>query len=238
VTEFRATAPAGGDLTYGRRTALLYEPFMAFLTLGRYRSFVSREARRLRPGAAERVIDICCGTGLLTRELALRLGPEREVVGVDSSAVMLDVAGRRVRSREGGTATVSFVLADASRLPLADQSFHLATMFLGLHEIDPPDRVPALREVRRVLRPGGRGLILDISSSIPRPLRWAVRAALIAIEGRDAWTITDPGIAALLRQAGLEPKERRAVFGGILELVGFTRPLRDGPLPSETPDLT
>jgi len=221
----------GGSLINGRRTAQVYEAFMGLVTLGSYRSFVSREASRLRPNPKDRAVDICCGTGLLTRALARSIGPKGAVVGVDASEAMLDAARSHSLLPTAEAAAVSFILADASRLPLPGESVDLATMFLGLHEIAPSARLPALREVQRVLRPGGRGLILDVSSSIPRPLLWPARVALIAMEGSDAWNITDPGVPALLRQAGLRQTGRRAVLGGILELVEFSRPLKREPLP-------
>lgn len=224
-----------------RLAAFLYEPFVAALTAGRYRGFVGREVERLAPRPGDRALDLCCGTGLVTRELARRVGPGGEVVAVDASPAMLELAGRRVRGEvastvgqrdlgradlaaRGGGAPVSFVLADAAALPLPDGEFDLATIFLGLHEVDGGSRREALREVRRVLRPGGRGVVLDFAAGGPPARRHLVRWALTALEGPDAWTITDPGLEALLRSADLGPAQRRPVFGGVLEVVAFQRP--------------
>jgi len=211
------TPSDSGSLSYGRRTARLYEPFVAAVTLGRYRPFLAREVVRLGLDPADRILDLCCGTGLLSRELARRIGPDGEVVGVDASEAMLEQA-----RRAGGR--VVYVRAEADSLPLPDGHFDGATIFLGLHEITQAARLPALREVRRVLRPGGRGLVLDFASGGPALRRQAVRLVLSALEGPEAWTITEPGLSVLLSQAGLRPERPRPVFLGVLEAVGFARP--------------
>jgi ubiquinone/menaquinone biosynthesis C-methylase UbiE len=211
------TPDDGGSLSYGRRAARLYEPFVAAVTLGRYRPLLAREVVRLGLGPADRILDLCCGTGLLSRELARRLGPDGEVVGVDASEAMLEQA-----RLAGGR--VVYVRAEADSLPLPDGHFDGVTLFLGLHEIAQAARLPALREVRRILRPGGRGLVLDFASGGPALRRGAVRLALSALEGPEAWTITEPGFSVLLSQAGFRPERPRPVFLGILEAVGFARP--------------
>jgi len=211
------TPSDGGSLSYGRRTARLYESSVAAVTFGRYRPFLAREVVRLGLGPADRILDLCCGTGLLSRELVRRLGPDGEVVGVDASEAMLEQA-----RRAGGR--VVYVRAEADSLPLPDGHFDCVTLFLGLHEIAQAARLPALREVRRVLRPGGRGLVLDFASGGPALRRKAVRLALSALEGPEAWTITEPGLSVLLSQAGLRPERPQPVFLGVLEVVGFARP--------------
>lgn len=210
----------GTDLDYGRRTARVYEPFMAAVTLGQYRSFVAREVARLglRPG--DRLLDLACGTGLVLHQAARRLGPRGEAVGVDNSAAMLEQAARREPPTDS---PVTYIRAEADALPLADSSFDWVTLFLGLHEIAPAARLPALREVRRVLRPGGRGLILDFASGGSPLRRGLTRLALTTLEGPEAWTITDPGVPALVEAVGLSPGQPRPAFLGLLALTAFTR---------------
>lgn len=221
------------DLSYGPRTARLYEPFMAAVTLGRYRSFVAAEVTRLDLRPSDRVLDLCCGTGIVVRELARRLGPRGEVIGVDSSEAMLEEAARRgtvrrFRGRAGAGLTaggrVTYIRAPAECLPLPDDLFDWVTIFLGLHEIGRAARLPALGEVRRVLRPGGRGLILDFATGGSRLRRGALRLFLSALEGPDAGTICEPGVPALVSEAGLRPDRPRPVFLGLLEVTGFEKP--------------
>ena len=104
----------------------------------------------LAPG--ERVLDVACGTGLVAFGAAQPVGPEGCVVGVDVSGQMVDAARRRAEDLETSYAT--FTRMDAERLDLPDGSFDVALCSLGLMYM--PDPEQAVREMRRVLRPGGR----------------------------------------------------------------------------------
>ena len=111
------------------------------------------ELAALKPG--ERVLDIACGTGLVTFPAAEAVGPGGEVVGTDISQGMIDVV-RRIAA-ERGTANVSFDRMDAEDLGgLPDASFDAALTALGLMYV--PDVVQALKEQNRVLKPGGRAV--------------------------------------------------------------------------------
>ena len=107
---------------------------------------------RVRPIASGRVLDLACGAGYPTIELADRLGPGVEIVGVEASEPALQPAG----DYGGDPPGVRFDVADVSTLPYADQSFDLVTCNLGIHLF--PDHLAALRECRRVLRPGGEAI--------------------------------------------------------------------------------
>ena len=104
----------------------------------------------LAPG--HRVVDIACGSGLITLPAAAAVGPGGEVVGVDLSSRMVDSARRRARAMKLSNA--SFQRMDAEQLDLPDASFDAAVCALGLMFM--PDPAQAVREMRRVLRPGGR----------------------------------------------------------------------------------
>jgi SAM-dependent methyltransferase len=104
----------------------------------------------LRPG--ERVLDVACGTGLVSLRMAEAVGASGEVVGTDISGQMVEAARRIAAEREVGNA--SFERSDAEDLPFPDRTFDVAVCGLGLMYV--PDAVKALCEMRRVLRPGGR----------------------------------------------------------------------------------
>jgi SAM-dependent methyltransferase len=103
------------------------------------------------PQPGERVLDLACGTGVVTRHLAPVVGPGGSIVGVDINPAMLEVA--RGASTAPGV-SVEWREADAQQLPLEPDSFDLAMCQQGLQFV--PDRLKALREVHRVLKPGGR----------------------------------------------------------------------------------
>ncbi|HKE94278.1 MAG TPA: methyltransferase domain-containing protein [Povalibacter sp.] len=102
--------------------------------------------------AGEQVLDVACGTGLVTLDAARDTGPTGRVVGVDISGEMVDAAQRRARALR--LDNVSFARMGAETLALPDASFDVALCALGLMYV--PDPLQALQEMHRVLRPGGR----------------------------------------------------------------------------------
>jgi demethylmenaquinone methyltransferase / 2-methoxy-6-polyprenyl-1,4-benzoquinol methylase len=111
-----------------------------------------------------RALDVCCGTGDLAFELADRVGPTGAVVGVDFSQQMLDRATAKATAK-GVPAT--FQVADALDLPFEADSFDAATVAFGARNLSDLDR--GLAEMARVVRPGGRVVVLEITT--PKRLR-------------------------------------------------------------------
>jgi demethylmenaquinone methyltransferase/2-methoxy-6-polyprenyl-1,4-benzoquinol methylase len=111
-----------------------------------------------RPGA--QVLDLCCGTGDMAFALG-RQGPQSRITGADFSHAMLVLASAKSANRP-----VRWIEADALRLPFPDQSFDLITSAFGFRNLAEYDA--GLREIRRVLRPGGEVGILEFNE--PRGL--------------------------------------------------------------------
>jgi SAM-dependent methyltransferase len=114
------------------------------------------------PLPGESVLDVACGTGVLSRLAAQRVGTAGRVVGVDLTPGMLDVA-RSIPAPPG--ASIEVREANAEALPLPDESFDLVLCQLGLMFI--ADRPAAVREMRRVLSPGGR-VAINVPGTMPR----------------------------------------------------------------------
>jgi ubiquinone/menaquinone biosynthesis C-methylase UbiE len=126
------------------------------------------EVAGAQPG--ERVLDIACGTGIVARTAARRVGTGGTVVGLDVSAPMLDAA-RAAAAGEG--LSIEWREGSAMKLPFSDTEFDLALCQQGLQFF--PDRPASLREMHRVLRPGGR-----LALSVWRPIGGSPGFAVLA----------------------------------------------------------
>ena len=122
------------------------------------------------PQPGERVVDIACGTGIVARTAAQRVGSGGRVVGLDLSVPMLEAA-RTASAAQG--APIEWREGSAVKLPLADAAFDVAFCQQGLQFF--PDRPSALREMHRVLKPGGR-LALSVWRGIEHSPGFAVLA--------------------------------------------------------------
>jgi demethylmenaquinone methyltransferase/2-methoxy-6-polyprenyl-1,4-benzoquinol methylase len=136
-----------------------YDLMNDLMSLGLHRAWKAFAVMlaRVRPG--ERVLDLATGTGDLARALAQRAGPSGQVVMSDINGAML--ARGRDRANDAGL-LLAAIQCDAERLPFADASFDCVTVGFGLRNMT--HKAVALREMARVLRRGGRLLVLEFSS--------------------------------------------------------------------------
>ncbi|MFC0625857.1 class I SAM-dependent methyltransferase [Kribbella deserti] len=137
---------------------LLYEFTATVFSFGRRKAAYDRLAELCEAETGEKVLDVGCGTGYLTRRLKAAVGPGGAVTGVDPSRPMLEYAVRHVP-------TCYFQEASAQALPFAEGSFDLVASSLAIHHVPPGQQPEAFRELRRVLRPGGRVVIMELHGS-------------------------------------------------------------------------
>ncbi len=141
------------------RVAARYDLLNSLMSAGLHHRWRERAVDVASPAPGSAILDVCCGTGDLTFELAGRIGPEGRVVGCDFSEPMLDLAREKARAR--GSSGVRFEWADALNLPYDPDRFDLATVGFGVRNFADRDR--GLRELNRVLRPGGRLVVLEFT---------------------------------------------------------------------------
>jgi demethylmenaquinone methyltransferase / 2-methoxy-6-polyprenyl-1,4-benzoquinol methylase len=203
------------------RIAPVYDAMNRLMSAGldqRWRRITAEAA--VRPG--DRVLDACCGTGDLALS-ALAVGGR--VTGLDFSERMLD---RAVRKSD----EVEWLRGDALELPFRDDSFDAVTVGFGVRNLEDLDR--GLAEFRRVLRPGGRLAVLEITrpTGLLAPFYRLWFDGLVPLAGRllpggSAYTYLPASVrrfpgavefTELLRRAGFDPVAYRLFAGGIVAL--------------------
>lgn len=233
------------------RIASVYDLLNRVMTAGLDEQWRRRAADMARLGPGDSALDVCCGTGDLALELAERVGPSGSVVGCDFSERMLDLAREKADATgaAGGAATgaaggatdglaagapqARFEWADALDLPYSDGRFDAVTVGFGVRNLADLDR--GLRQLTRVLRPGGRLVILEITRPQRLPLSaffglWFDR--VVPLLGRlagdsDAYTYLPESVrsfpppeelAARMAAAGCEQIRYTIMAGGIISL--------------------
>jgi demethylmenaquinone methyltransferase/2-methoxy-6-polyprenyl-1,4-benzoquinol methylase len=222
VTHESGTLPSEGVQSMFDRIAPVYDVMNRVMTVG-----LDRRWRRLTAEAAvaegDRALDACCGTGDLA--LADLKAGAAEVVGLDFSEPMLERARRK-------SDRVEWVQGDMLALPFEDGSFDAVTVGFGVRNVE--DLEAGLRELRRVLRPGGRLGVLEITRprGVLRPFFRLWFDVLVPLAGKvlpggNAYTYLPasvrrfPGpedLRAVMERAGFTDVRFRLLAGGIVAL--------------------
>jgi len=220
------------------RIAGVYDRMNSVMTAGLHHHWRRRAADLAGLAPGQRGLDVATGTGDLALELARRVAPGGVVVGADFSERMLELARdkadtERNAGRLPAEATVRFETANALALPYADDEFDAATVGFGARNF--PDLPRGLREMARVVRPGGRVVVLEITTPTGPPLStfldlWFDR--IVPVLGRvagdaDAYSYLPDSVrrfppptalAAVMWECGLRDVRYVITAGGIIAL--------------------
>ena len=211
------------------RIAGVYDRMNAVMTAGLDRRWRARAADLAAVGPGDRVLDVATGTGDLALELARRVTPGGEVVGSDFAEAMLD----RAREKAAGRAGVRFEWGDALALDHPDDAFAAATVAFGARNF--ADLHRGLAQMARVVRPGGRVVVLEITTPRTPPLSWfyglwfdRIVPSLGRVAGdEDAYSYLPnsvrrfpgpEGLAAAMAEAGLRDIRWILTAGGIIAI--------------------
>jgi demethylmenaquinone methyltransferase / 2-methoxy-6-polyprenyl-1,4-benzoquinol methylase len=212
------------------RIAVRYDLLNSLMTAGLHHGWRTRAAERAEVGPGDAVLDVCCGTGDFAFELARRVSPGGHVVACDFSEPMLDLA--REKAAERGD-PIRFEWADALNLPYDDSRFNAVAVGFGVRNFADRDR--GIEEMARVLKPGGRLVILEFTEPRRPPFStfyslWFDR--IVPVLGRltpnpEAYSylaesvhgFPDPqSLAAKMDAAGFERVRWLLTAGGILAI--------------------
>jgi len=220
------TQPAPGRPTAERVRGIFstiadrYDVFNAMASMGIDRSWRRKLVRACALTPESRVLDLCSGTGDVAFALAEQ-GRPAEIVATDFVPEMLAVAEKKAAERRPET-PVLFSVADAQDLPFPDESFDVVTVAFGVRNL--PERERNFAEVLRVLKPGGRYVILEFSRPPFGPWRGVyhvyLRQAIPAIGGvltgdREGFVYLNDSIRQFPRQEELAAELRAAGFSAI-----------------------
>jgi demethylmenaquinone methyltransferase/2-methoxy-6-polyprenyl-1,4-benzoquinol methylase len=214
------------------RIAGVYDRMNRVMTAGLDARWRARAADLAALGAGGRALDVACGTGDLSIELASRVGERGKVVGCDFSERMLELARHKAPA-------VRFEQANALDLPYAAAEFDAATVGFGARNFADLER--GLSEMARVVRPGGRVVVLEITTPQRPPLSWFYRVwfdRIVPVLGRltgqaDAYSYLPSSVrrfpapeqlAALMAGVGLGRIRWVLTGGGIIAIHVGERP--------------
>ncbi len=162
------TLQAGQVRAMFDRIAGVYDLMNTAMTAGLHHRWRARAVDLARIGPGSRALDVATGTGDMAIELARRVSPAGEVIGSDFAEGMLDRARAKAAAAPAGSLRPRFEWADAMALPYADDSFDVATVGFGARNFEDLGR--GLAEMVRVVRPGGRVVVLEITTPARAPL--------------------------------------------------------------------
>ncbi|HET6508784.1 MAG TPA: bifunctional demethylmenaquinone methyltransferase/2-methoxy-6-polyprenyl-1,4-benzoquinol methylase UbiE [Baekduia sp.] len=228
----RGTLPEPEVRAMFDRIARVYDLINTVMTAGLHHQWRRRAADLANVGPGDRVLDVATGTGDLAIELAERVAPAGEVVGSDFSEEMLQLARRKAPA-------LRFEWGNALELPYADGEFAASTVGFGARNFSDLDR--GIAEMARVVKPGGRVVILEITTPQKPPLSTFFRLwfdRIVPVIGKLAGDSQaydylpnsvkrfpePPGLAASMARAGLQDIRWILTAGGIIALHVGTKP--------------
>jgi len=144
-----------------------YDRMNNIISFNRHKAWRKFAMRKMAVSPGDSAIDLCCGTCDWTLSLA-EASKSGQITGLDFSQAMLDVGRRKIAVDPYGD-QITLIQGNAMELPFADNSFDYATIGFGLRNV--PDLVQVLKEMRRVVKPGGMVVCLEVSKPTAQPFK-------------------------------------------------------------------
>lgn len=187
---------------------------LAALSVGGEEKFRQLALQNLTIQPNTRVLDLCCGSGQATEVLVKY---SQDVTGLDASPLSLKRAQHNVPQAK-------YVEAFAQKMPFSDRSFDLVHSSMAMHEMTAEELRQILREVHRILKPGGIFTLVDFHP----PTNWlfvpGIYLFLFLFETETAWHLLREDLAGLLEEVGFELQDRALYAGGSLQVIQAIAP--------------
>ncbi|WP_338776795.1 demethylmenaquinone methyltransferase [Metabacillus sp. FJAT-52054] len=217
-----------------------YDKMNSVISFQRHVAWRKETMKRMNVQSGEKALDVCCGTADWTLALGEAVGPEGEAVGLDFSQNMLSVGHEKVK--KSGMQQVSLLHGNAMKLPFQDSTFDYVTIGFGLRNV--PDYMTVLKEMQRVVKPGGKVVCLETSQpEMPgfKQLYYTYFRYVMPMFGKVfaksfkeySWLQESardfPGmneLADMFRSAGLEKVEVKPYTGGVAAMHMGSKPVK------------
>lgn len=217
-----------------------YDLMNTLMSLGLDKSWRRLTVKRSELKEGGKGLDVCCGTGMLTMEQARVAGPSGKITGLDFSENMIAVGRQNIRDFKLKD-SIRFVQGDAMSLPFEDNKFDCATVGWGLRNV--PDIMKAVREMVRVVKPGGKVVSLDMAhpmTPVFRELYWLCFNKVIPAMGKllsgnkKAYDylhasakvfVHQKELAGIFAKAGLVETRYLNLCGGVVAIVEGRKPI-------------
>lgn len=189
----------------------LYDAFsrLAALSVGGEARFRQLALQGLKINLETKVLDLCCGSGQATQVLVQY---SQDVTGLDASPLSLKRARQNVPQAQ-------YIEAFAEEMPFPDNHFDLVHTSAALHEMESSQLRQILKEIYRVVKPGGVFTLVDFHTPT-NPLFWpGLSLFLVLFETETAWQLLKTDLAELLVEMGFKVRERTLYAGGSLQLI-------------------
>lgn len=216
-----------------------YDLMNTLMSFGLDKGWRRKAVRTVEAKPGMNLVDVCCGTGQLSMELAMTVGNTGHITGLDFSKNMLDQAREHV-SESPYQSIIKLIQGDAMNLPFEDNSFDGATVGWGLRNL--PDLEKGIREMIRVIKPGGKVVSLDMAKPTLLGFKqgyWLYFEKLVPLMGK-IWagkatayqylhdsTREFPAqqeLARIFERAGLVETRYENLAGGVVAIVSGRKP--------------
>ncbi|GAB0147733.1 MULTISPECIES: bifunctional demethylmenaquinone methyltransferase/2-methoxy-6-polyprenyl-1,4-benzoquinol methylase UbiE [Marichromatium] len=200
--------------------ATRYDLMNDLMSLGIHRLWKRHTIELAGVRRGQRVLDLASGTGDLADRFAAIVGPDGQVVMSDINAAMLGEGRKRMLDR-GRVGNIQYSLINAEQIPFPDDYFDCVTIGFGLRNVT--DKQKALGEMQRVLRPGGRALVLEFSHPLTKPLGRAYDLYSFSVLPTLGKLVTnDPGSYRYLAES-IRMHPDQETLRGMMETAGLER---------------